>query len=66
MSPLWGDPNMGETKDRIVRLIEQEAAKKVADLSREYIHAEPGHREAIQAALEIEQWLAESCQECLE
>jgi len=57
---------MGETKDRIVRLIEQEAAKKVADLSREYIHAEPGHREAIQAALEIEQWLAESCQECLE
>ena len=57
---------MGETKDRIVRLIEQAAAQKVADLSREYVHAESGHREAIQAALEIEQWLAESCQECLE
>ncbi len=57
---------MGETKDRIVRLIEQAAAQKVVDLAREYVHAEPGRRESIQAALEIEQWLAESCQECLE
>jgi hypothetical protein len=57
---------MGETKDRIVRLIEQAAAQKVVDLSREYVHAEPGPREAIQAALEIERWLAESCRECLE
>jgi hypothetical protein len=57
---------MGATKDRIVRLIEQAATRKVVDLAYEYVRAEPGQREDIQAALEIEQWLAESCHECLQ
>jgi hypothetical protein len=57
---------MGETKDRIVRLIEQEAARKVAELSRAYVRAPPSHREVVQAALEIERWLAEGCRECFE
>ena len=57
---------MGETKDRIVRLIEQEAARKVAALSHEYVRAEPSHKEAVLAALEIERWVAEGCRECFE
>ena len=57
---------MGELKDRIVRLIEQNAARKVSELSGEYIRAKPAEREAIQAAIDIERWLSESCRECLE
>lgn len=57
---------MGELKDRIVRLIEQNAAKKVSELSGEYVRAKPAEREAIQAAIDIERWLSEGCQECLE
>jgi len=57
---------MGELKDRIVRLIEQNAAKKVSDLSGEYVRAKPAEKEAIQAGIDIERWLSESCQECLE
>jgi hypothetical protein len=57
---------MGETKDRIVRLIEQEAARKVAELSRAYVRAPPGHKETVLAALEIERWVAEGCRECFE
>ena len=57
---------MGELKDRIIRLIEQNAAKKVSRLSTEYINAEPSEKEEILAALDIERWLSENCQECLE
>jgi len=57
---------MGELKDRIVRLIEQNAAKKVSELSSEYIRAKPEEKEVIQAAIDVERWLAESCQDCLE
>jgi hypothetical protein len=56
---------MGELKDRIIRLIEQNAAKKVSDLAGEYVRAESGQKEAIIAAIEVERYLAESCQECL-
>ena len=57
---------MGETKDRIVRLIEQEAARKVAELSREYVSSSHNDKEAIQAAMDVERWLVESCQDCLD
>ena len=57
---------MGELKDRIIRLIEQEAARKVVALSREYVRAEPSQREAIQAGIEFERWLSENCRESLE
>ena len=56
---------MGELKDRIIRLIEQNAAKKVSDLAGEYVRAKPEEKEAIIAAIEVERCLAESCQECL-
>ena len=56
---------MGELKDRIIRLIEQNAAKKASDLSGEYVQAKPEEKEAIQAGIEFERWLSESCRECL-
>ena len=56
---------MGELKDRIVRLIEQNAARKVSDLSGEYVRAKPAEREAIQAGIDVERWLSESCEDCL-
>jgi hypothetical protein len=56
---------MGELKNRIIRLIEQNAAKKVSDLSGEYVPSNPEEKEAIQAGIEIERYLAESCRQCL-
>ncbi len=57
---------MGELKDRIIRLIEQDAAKKVSQLSSEYIRAKSEQKEAICAAIEVERCVAENCQECLD
>jgi len=54
---------MGELKDRIIRLIEQNAAKKVSDLAGEYVRAESGEKEALASGIEFERWLCESCQE---
>jgi hypothetical protein len=56
---------MGELKDRIIRLIEQDAAKKVSDLASQYVRAKSGQKEAICDAIEIHRCVAESCQECL-
>ncbi len=56
---------MGELKDRIIRLIEQNAAKKASDLAGQYVRAKPEQKETICAAIEVERCVAESCQECL-
>ncbi len=56
---------MGELKDRIIRLIEQNASRKVSELSGEYVRAKSGHKEAILAAIDVERTLAESCRQCL-
>jgi len=55
---------MTELKNQILRVIGQEAARKVSILSGQYIRAESGQKEVLQAALEIERWLAQSCREC--
>ena len=57
---------MSKLKDQIIRLIEQNAKRKVAVLASEYVRAKPEEREAIQAGIEIERWLADTCQECLD
>jgi len=57
---------MGELRDRIIHLIEQNAARKVSDLSGEYVQAEPDEKEALATGIDLERWLSESCQECLE
>jgi hypothetical protein len=49
----------------MLRLVQANAAAKLADLSNRYVHAQPSEREAIQAAIQIERWLVESCEDCL-
>jgi hypothetical protein len=56
---------MTELTDRMLRLIQADATARLADLSNRYLHAQPAEREAIQAAIEIERWLTESCEDCL-
>lgn len=57
---------MTEQKKRILRLIEQKARQRMAQLANSYLHVSPGQREEIQAGIEIERWLAETCREGLE
>ena len=57
---------MGKYKDKIVRQIGQSARRKVAKLSTEFARAESEDKEEILAAMEIERWLADTCEECLE
>ena len=56
---------MGELKEQIIRLIEQNAAKQVAELAHDFVRAKSGQKEAIVAGIEFERWLSESCRECL-
>jgi len=57
---------MTKLKEQILRCIASDAARKVADLSNRYVHAAPAEREEIQAGIDIERWLSESCRECLD
>ena len=57
---------MTKLSDQILRIIQQNAARETALLANEYIKASPAEREAIQAGIHIERWLAISCQQCLE
>jgi hypothetical protein len=56
---------MDKLKDQVVCLIGHNSARKVSLLSGRYVRAKSGHKEAIQAAIEVERWLAESCDDCL-
>ncbi len=56
---------MTKLKDRMVRLIQQNAAKKMAAFAAEMIHGAPEEKEAILAGLDFERWLEQACQECL-
>ena len=57
---------MSKLKDQIVRLIEQDARARVAELASSYPHAQPEEREEIMAGIEFERWLADTCAFCLE
>jgi hypothetical protein len=57
---------MTELKDQMLRLVKSEARKKLADLSNRYIQADPAEKELIQAAIEVERWLAQGGDDRLE
>lgn len=57
---------MTKLKDRMVRLIQQDAAEKMAGFAAEMIHAAPEEKEQILAGLEFERWLEQTCRECLD
>ncbi|HML74412.1 MAG TPA: hypothetical protein PKB02_07925 [Anaerohalosphaeraceae bacterium] len=56
---------MKQITDKILRQIERDARLQVARLSKEILNAPSQQKEAIAAGMEIERWLADSCQECL-
>lgn len=55
---------MTRIKDQMVRLIQHNAAGKVAVLADQLVRAAPQEKEAIQAGIDFERWLAETCQAC--
>ncbi len=54
---------MAEWKKRMLRRIEHNARQRMANRASSYLRAEPEKREGIQAGIEIERWLAETCRE---
>ncbi len=57
---------MSELKNQTIHLIEHNAARKVSVLSGEYVRAKSRQKEALHAAMEIERWLGQSCQDSLQ
>ena len=57
---------MRSQKDILVEIIRRKSQRKVAHLAGEFARAASEEKEEILAALQIEQWLAESCAECLD
>ena len=57
---------MMEWKRRALEQIAQNARRRMAQLANSYLYVPPEQREEIQAGIEIERWLAETCREGLE
>jgi len=57
---------MNEVKDMILKALCKRAEREAARLAGEFARAAAEEKEAILAALEFEQWLAVSCQQCLD
>ena len=55
---------MNNLKDRILKAVQCRAEHTLAQLANEYIHALPEEKEAIQAGIDFERWLAETCDDC--
>jgi len=56
---------MQKFKERLLRVLRQRSDDRTAHLSRQYLKAKPEEREAIMAGIEIEKWLSEVCDICL-
>ena len=57
---------MTKLKDQMLTLVKADARRRLAELSNRYIQAQPSEREMIQAAIEVERWLAQGCDDCYE
>jgi len=57
---------MNEVKEMILEALCHRAEREAARLAGEFARAAAEEKEAIIAALEFEQWLAETCDQCLE
>jgi len=51
-----------QNKDILLEAIRQKSEREARRLSREFVRAAAEEKEAILADLELEQWLAESCE----
>ena len=56
---------MGVLKKQLVRIIGENSAARAGRLSKEYVKAKSGEKEAIQAGIEFEKWMYEIAQLCL-
>ena len=56
---------MGVLKKQLLRIIGENAGSRAAKLSKEYIKAGSGEKEAIQAGIRFEKWMYEIAQLCL-
>jgi len=56
---------MNTLKRQILRQIGQKSAARAAALSRQYVGARPGEREAIIAGIDFERWMSQICELCL-
>ena len=56
---------MTQLQDQILRITQKNADRKVAMLANQYVKAKPNEKEAIQAGIQIERWLSETCRDCL-
>ena len=64
-TPYAGDITMSVLKKQLLRIIGENAGTRAAKLSKEYIKADSGEKEAIQAGIEFEKWMYEIAQLCL-
>lgn len=56
---------MNTRKRQILRQMGQKSAARAAALSRQYVRARPGEREAILAGIDFERWMTQVCELCL-
>ena len=56
---------MGILKKQLLRIIGENAAARAGRLSREYLKAKSGEKEAIAAGIEFEKWMYQIAQLCL-
>jgi hypothetical protein len=56
---------MNDLKNRLLLAIAANSVRKTRQLVNQFAQAKPEEREAIQAGIDFERWLAEVCQECL-
>ena len=52
-------------KDQLLQIIGYHSQRKAAKLVDEFIRAEDEEKESLLAAIELEKWLSECCQSCL-
>jgi len=56
---------MTELKDKLIRLIQHNSDRKVAEFASQFVHCDPEQKETILAGIEFERWLAETCKQSL-
>jgi len=56
---------MTKLKDEMLWLIRHNATQELAVLADQFVRAKPEEKEAIQAGIDFERWLAETSLECL-
>jgi len=56
---------MRKLKTNLLKIMRQRSDARAAQLSRGYLKVRPEQREAVMAGIEIEKWLSQVCDDCL-